>query len=384
MPERALVSNRLAQNGAGQIISRGNSQPIASCRQARALPKSSAPPADFRASCALRRRAAAVLPAASSVAPRTPWDRSAVRHRLWRNRASGITRLIGCPVALIAWTTSPCPFFILPIISGIDFVIGHAAVGETDHVGRGHRLVLIDDDARAVDELHAQRQRDAQNFLLLALRLDDDRRDHRLSRLDTGILAGEADFLGVRIRCLTRLAFETELRPRRKHQLYLLPVRRLTGRGWRRLRLPRLPAAPPGCAGFLGFDFAVGAGPEREAAGRTLGAPSQMRTPPPQLRRGPNSKSACWRWPRAPARRPRWGRRGPIGHELQSLVMLPRESKRAAPNFKVIRRRLRQQRDTATCPTGRSNSPLWPKDKAHLRSNVKAPHRWSRVEPLAV
>ena len=43
-------------------------------------------PAVARASCAPRRRGAAVLPAASSVAPRRPSDRSAGRHRPCRNR----------------------------------------------------------------------------------------------------------------------------------------------------------------------------------------------------------------------------------------------------------------------------------------------------------
>ena len=82
-------------------------------------------------------------------------------------------------------------------MSGIGLVIGHAAVGEADDVGRGHRLVLIDDHARAVNELHAERQRHAEDFFRLALRLDQDRGDHGLSQLDAGVLAGEADLLGV-------------------------------------------------------------------------------------------------------------------------------------------------------------------------------------------
>ncbi len=46
-------------------------------------------------------------------------------------------------------------------------------------------------------ELHAERQRDAQDLLRLAFRLDDHGGDHGLAGLDAAVLAGEADLLGV-------------------------------------------------------------------------------------------------------------------------------------------------------------------------------------------
>jgi hypothetical protein len=47
-----------------------------------------------------------------------------------------------------------------------------------------------------VDELHAERQRHAQDLLWLAFRLDDDGGDDGLTRLDTAVLAGETNLLG--------------------------------------------------------------------------------------------------------------------------------------------------------------------------------------------
>src|SRR5262249_57651002 len=92
-------------------------------------------------------------------------------------------------------------------------IIGHAAVAEADHVGRGHRLVLIDDQPRAVSELHAERQRDTQKLLVRALRLNEHCGGNRLARLDARILAGETDFLGVGLRGLSRRTLETEFGP---------------------------------------------------------------------------------------------------------------------------------------------------------------------------
>src|SRR5262249_8283650 len=90
------------------------------------------------------------------------------------------------------------------------------------HVGRSHRLVLIDDQPRAMSELHAERQRDAQKLLVRALRLNEHCRGHRLARLDARILAREADFLSVGIPGLAGLALPPELGPGREDQLHLL------------------------------------------------------------------------------------------------------------------------------------------------------------------
>jgi hypothetical protein len=47
-----------------------------------------------------------------------------------------------------------------------------------------------------VHELHAERQRDAQDLLRLAFRLDDDGGDDGLAGFDAAVLAGKADLLG--------------------------------------------------------------------------------------------------------------------------------------------------------------------------------------------
>ena len=140
------------------------------------------------------------------------------------------------------------------------FVIRHAAVGEADHVRRGHRLVLVDDDAGAMDELHAERQGHAQDFLRLVLRLDQHGSHHRHTGFDAGILAGEADLLGVGL-----LALETELGPGRIDQLHRLVAALALRRGLLSLRGRRGAgcAAAGGAAGFLaagGFGLATGAG----------------------------------------------------------------------------------------------------------------------------
>ena len=77
--------------------------------------------------------------------------------------------------------------------------------------------MAIDDDAGAVNELHAERQRHAQDLLRLAFGLDDDGRDHGLAGLDAAVLAGEADLLGAGV-----LALQAELGPGRVDQLNLL------------------------------------------------------------------------------------------------------------------------------------------------------------------
>src|SRR5262245_21664140 len=56
-------------------------------------------------------------------------------------------------------------------------IVSHAAVLEADDIGSGHRLTLIDDHARAGLDRHAEWQRDTQDFLGLALRLDQHSRD---------------------------------------------------------------------------------------------------------------------------------------------------------------------------------------------------------------
>ena len=88
---------------------------------------------------------------------------------------------------------------------------------EADHIGALLRRVAVDDDAGAVNELHAERQRHAQDLLRLAFRLDDDGGDHGLAGLDAAVLAGEADLLGVGF-----LALQAELGPGRVDQLNLL------------------------------------------------------------------------------------------------------------------------------------------------------------------
>ena len=147
---------------------------------------------------------------------------------------------------------------------------------EADHVGALQRRIAVDDDAGAVHELHAERQRHAQDLLRLAFRLDDDGRDDRLAGLDAAVLAGEADLLGVGV-----LALQAELGPGRIDQLDLLfrragprgggagaPGRAAAGlRRGRRSRLGRrlrgapsggLRAQPLGAAGA-----GAGAGPAR-------------------------------------------------------------------------------------------------------------------------
>ncbi len=83
-----------------------------------------------------------------------------------------------------------------------------------------------------MNELHAERQRHAQDLLGLAFRFDDDGRDHRLAGLDAPVLAGEADLLGVGI-----LALQAEFGPRRINQLGHLVLLGLAARGGCRLLL---------------------------------------------------------------------------------------------------------------------------------------------------
>src|SRR3954468_12692989 len=100
---------------------------------------------------------------------------------------------------------------------GRGFVVGHAAVLEADHIRALQRRIVVHDDAGAVHQLHAERQRHAQDLFRLAFWLDDDGRDDRLARLDTAVLAGEADLLGIGV-----LALEAELGPGGVDQLDLL------------------------------------------------------------------------------------------------------------------------------------------------------------------
>ena len=116
-------------------------------------------------------------------------------------------------------------------------VIRHAAIGEADHIGALLRRIAVDDHAGAVNQLHAQRQRDAQDLLRLAFGLDDDGGDDGLAGLDAAILAGEANLLGVGV-----LTLQAEFGPRRIDQLNLL-FRGLAARRWRRRRGAAVPPA---------------------------------------------------------------------------------------------------------------------------------------------
>jgi hypothetical protein len=78
-----------------------------------------------------------------------------------------------------------------------------------------------------VHQLHAERQRHAQQLLRFAFRLDDDGSDDGLAGFDAAVLAGEANLLGAGF-----LPLEAELGPGRVDQLDLL-FRRL-GSGGRR------------------------------------------------------------------------------------------------------------------------------------------------------
>src|SRR3954462_3041686 len=101
-----------------------------------------------------------------------------------------------------------------------------------------------------MNQLHSERQRYAQDFLRLPFRLDDDRGDNRLSRLDAAVLASEANLLGIRI-----LALEAELGPGRVNELNLLFLGLGTGcrsTGWRRGLL--------GSRGWSGFRRSLGRG----------------------------------------------------------------------------------------------------------------------------
>ena len=91
---------------------------ISSARGA-GLPAPPPPAAGLPASCAPLPPSSAALPAICAAAPRTPSDRSAGRHRPWRNRSSGSGRLIGVPCMLIACRVIVCPFFILAIMSSV-------------------------------------------------------------------------------------------------------------------------------------------------------------------------------------------------------------------------------------------------------------------------
>ena len=110
--------------------------------------------------------------------------------------------------------------------------------------GRLHRLVLVDEDARAVLQLHAERHRHAQH-LWLTFRLEQRHDRHRHAVLEAPVLGDDADLLAIGVRALA-----ADLHPRRIHQL--------------RLAL-RLTAAP--CCGPARL-----APPGRRLGGRLLGA----------------------------------------------------------------------------------------------------------------
>jgi hypothetical protein len=60
-------------------------------------------------------------------------------------------------------------------------VIRHATVLETDHIGAGHWLALIDNDTRSKLKQHAEWQGDAQNLLGLAFWLNQHSCNNRLT-----------------------------------------------------------------------------------------------------------------------------------------------------------------------------------------------------------
>src|SRR6185295_11809228 len=104
-------------------------------------------------------------------------------------------------------------------------VVRHAAVLKTNHIGSLRRRIAIDNDTGSVNELHTQRQRDAENLLWIALGFDDDGGNHRLARFDAAVLAGEANLFGAGI-----LPLQAEFGPRRVDQLNLVRSR-LAARG---------------------------------------------------------------------------------------------------------------------------------------------------------
>ncbi len=101
-------------------------------------------------------------------------------------------------------------------------IIGHAAVGETGEERARQRLFLVEHDAGAVLQLQRARQRDAQDLLRFAVRLDQRGGNHRHAGLGAGVTAGETDLLGVGIRCLV-----AEFCPRGIDQRRHLALRRL-------------------------------------------------------------------------------------------------------------------------------------------------------------
>ena len=108
-------------------------------------------------------------------------------------------------------------------------------------------------------ELHAERQRHAQDLLRLAFGLDDDGGNDRLAGLDAAVLAGEADLLGVGV-----LALQAELGPGGVDQLDLL-VRGLAA-----------PAARS-ASGRRRACWAAGAGAAAGAFGAAFGAALALR-----------------------------------------------------------------------------------------------------------
>src|SRR6202030_2309803 len=93
---------------------------------------------------------------------------------------------------------------------GRRLVVGHAAIGNAGKECTADRRLLIDNDAGAVLQLERARQRDAEQLLRLTFRLNQRRGHTRLTRLGTGVLAGEAELLGTRV-----VALAAEFRPRR-------------------------------------------------------------------------------------------------------------------------------------------------------------------------
>src|SRR6266566_3809809 len=174
------------------------------------------PAAGSRASCVPPRLASAAPPAIASAAPRTSWDRWVDRHRPWKIRERN-HETDGLTGAIDPLNDEPLPFFQLADEFAARFVVGHATVVEADDVRPGHGLAAVDDHPSAGLDRHTQRQGDSEHLFRLVFRFDQHGRDHRHTRFDAAVLAGEADLLGIRL-----LAFQAELGPRRKDELRLL------------------------------------------------------------------------------------------------------------------------------------------------------------------
>ena len=83
-------------------------------------------------------------------------DRWQAHHNAFANPASGKVKLIGLPFSK-AWIARVRPFFQLLDQIAVGFVIRHATIlGQADDIRRSHRLFLVNDNAGAWDERHAQ------------------------------------------------------------------------------------------------------------------------------------------------------------------------------------------------------------------------------------